>query len=149
MLHITNGTSVSLDESGVGGEVLVWVDVLPDGPVPDGLALDKLSDVRAEFLAWFLGLERVQVRHEMAERDRRVRAWRDHEEVILWFEHDLFDQLQLLQLLDYFASQADAAGRVSLVQADTYLGWMKPDELAALTDAVVKVVGTMRPSAGR
>ena len=127
MLHITNGSSVSLT-----GEVLVWADSLPDGPVPEGLALEELSQVRAEFLARFFGLQYAQVRREMAERDRRLQAWRDHDEIVLWFEHDLFDQLQLLQLLDYFASQVHAIGRVSLVQADTYLGPMQPAELAAL-----------------
>ncbi len=36
MLHVTNGTSVSLAESGLGGEILAWVDVLHEGPVPAG-----------------------------------------------------------------------------------------------------------------
>jgi hypothetical protein len=127
MLHITNGSSVNLT-----GDVLVWADSLPDGPVPEGLALEQLSEVRAEFLARFFGLEHAQVRRDMQERDRRLQAWRDHDEVVLWFEHDLFDQLQLLQLLDYFSSQEGARGRVSLVQADTYLGQMHAGELAAL-----------------
>jgi hypothetical protein len=132
MLHITNGSSVSLGESGLGGDVLVWLDSLPDGPVPRGLDLDALTLVRAAFLAGFFGIDAEQVRHDLAGRNRRLRAWRDHDEVVLWFEHDLFDQLQLLQLLDYFASENDAAGRVSLVQADTYLGCMPPEKLAEL-----------------
>jgi hypothetical protein len=28
MLHITNGSSVALDRSGIGGEIVFWVDVL-------------------------------------------------------------------------------------------------------------------------
>jgi hypothetical protein len=132
MLHITNGTSVSLGESGLGGEVLVWRDSLPDGPVPRGLDLDALTEVRATFLTRFFGIHPEDVRQDLAERNRDLRAWRDHDEVVLWFEHDLFDQLQLLQLLDYFASQKDAAGRVSLVQADTYLGHLAAEKLAEL-----------------
>jgi hypothetical protein len=132
MLHITNGTSVSLGESGIGGEVLVWRDSLPDGPVPHGLDLDALTEVRAGFLARFFDMDREEVRQDMAERNVTLRAWRDHEEVVLWFEHDLFDQLQLLQLLDYFAAEEGAAGRVSLIQADSYLGPMPPEKLADL-----------------
>ncbi len=132
MLHITNGTSVSLRDSGIGGEVLFWNDTLVDGPVPGGLDLDALTEVRASFLAGFFGLDREQVGRELSERNSRLRAWRDHDAVVLWFEHDLYDQLQLLQLIDYFASQPGAAGRVSLLQADTHLGPLKPEELAAL-----------------
>jgi hypothetical protein len=132
MLHITNGTSVSLPESGLGGEVLVWRDSLVDGPVPQGLDLDALTEVRGEFLARFFGIDREEVRQDMAERNRALRSWRDHDEIVLWFEHDLFDQLQLLQLLDYFGTEEGAEGRVSLVQADTYLGPMEPDKLAEL-----------------
>jgi hypothetical protein len=132
MLHITNGTSVSLGQSGLGGDVLVWRDSLPDGPVPRGLALDALTEVRAGFLARFFGIDPEEVRHDLVERNRDLRAWRNHDEVVLWFEHDLFDQLELLQLLDYFASENDAAGRVSLVQANTYLGPLPPEKLAEL-----------------
>jgi hypothetical protein len=28
MLHIANGSSVALDRSGIGGEIVFWVDVL-------------------------------------------------------------------------------------------------------------------------
>ena len=96
MLHITNGSSVSLPESGIGGEMLVWRDSLPDGPVPGGLDLDALTEVRADFLARFFGIAPQQVLQDLEERNRSLRAWRNHDEVVLWFEHDLFDQLQLL-----------------------------------------------------
>jgi hypothetical protein len=50
MLHITNGTSVSLADSGIAGEVLVWGDVLHEGPVPEGLELTELTRLRARYL---------------------------------------------------------------------------------------------------
>ena len=68
----------------------------------------------------------------LRDRDARIRRWRDDDEVVLWFEHDLFDQLQLLQILDYFYDEPDATGRVSLIQANDYLGPMMPEQLAAL-----------------
>ena len=37
MLHVTNGTSVSLSETVLGGDVLAWIDALHEGPVPAGL----------------------------------------------------------------------------------------------------------------
>ena len=47
--------------------------------------------------------------------------------VVLWFEHDLYDQLQLLQAL---ALAGDA--RLELIQADADLGPLPPDGLEAL-----------------
>jgi hypothetical protein len=51
---------------------------------------------------------------------------------VLWFEHDLFDQLQLLQVLA--AVPADAVGTVELVEPDGYLGPRPADELRQLWD---------------
>lgn len=53
MLHITNGDSVVdwLLAAGVPGAMLPWRDVLHEGPVPAGLSLQKLSEVRARFIA--------------------------------------------------------------------------------------------------
>jgi hypothetical protein len=51
MLHITNGESVALPQTGLPGEVIYWNDVLHDGPVPRGLELQELSRVRDEAIS--------------------------------------------------------------------------------------------------
>ena len=51
MLHITNGTSVSLADTALGGEIVCWLDVLQEGPVPSGLELAELTRLRTGFLA--------------------------------------------------------------------------------------------------
>ena len=48
MLHVTNGESVSLDSTGLGGEILTWVDVLHEGPVPSGMGLDELHRLASQ-----------------------------------------------------------------------------------------------------
>ena len=52
MLHITNGDSAAagIRKIGVPGQVLSWIDVLHEGPVPD-LGLEQLRTVRAQFVA--------------------------------------------------------------------------------------------------
>ena len=49
-------------------------------------------------------------------------GFRAHDETVLWFEHDLYDQLQLLQLLAWFAEQDLSGARPGLVSAGEYLG---------------------------
>src|SRR5215831_1372119 len=96
MLHVTNGTSVSLADTRLGGEVLVWMDVLHEGPVPSGLTDDELRRLRGIFLDAEWQTEWPASDH-LTYRDGALTA---HDEIVLWFEHDLFDQLQLIQILD-------------------------------------------------
>ena len=49
---------------------------------------------------------------------------------MLWFEHDLYDQLQLIQLLDWFAAHPHP--RLTLVCEAEYLGQMTPARAASL-----------------
>ena len=130
MLHVTNGESVSIRDTGLPGRVLCWMDVLTEGPVPRGLSLRELSRVRERFIIEFFSLPSAEV--SFAERDRTIGEFRDHEEVVLWFEHDLFDQLQLIQILDWFSSQDLGAVRLALICHDSYLGPMRAEQLTPL-----------------
>jgi len=53
VLHIVNGDCAiqALKDSGIEGDFLSWLDVLHDEPVPEGLSLEELSEVRADFIA--------------------------------------------------------------------------------------------------
>lgn len=124
MLHITNGDSVvsTFRQSRFPGVYLSWADVLHDGPVPDLPTLSALFDVRARAFADFGWGKYEQIRAGFAEREMLLNTFRKHEEVILWFEHDLFDQLQLLQLLDWFSAQDLGKVRLGLIQINSLPG---------------------------
>jgi hypothetical protein len=62
------------------------------------------------------------MRAEFAERDRTLQSFRKYPEVVLWFEHDLYDQLQLLQILDWFSQQELGSTRISLIQINEFPG---------------------------
>jgi hypothetical protein len=127
MLHITNGDSVvgTFRQVRFPGVYLAWRDVLHDGPAPQTATLSELSDVRAQALAGFGAGSYEDIRAGFAARDQALENFRKHEEVVLWFEHDLFDQLQLIQLLDWFAEQEMGKTRLSLIQVDSFPG-VKP-----------------------
>jgi DNA-binding transcriptional MerR regulator len=128
LLHVTNGESAgnTLRMTGLGGAVLSWQDVLHEGPVP-AVSEEELRTVRARFLSecgW--GSERSLL-ESLERRDRLfAQALAAGRHVVLWFEHDLYDQLQLLQAL------ALAGEGLELIQADDHLGPLGPDELEAL-----------------
>jgi hypothetical protein len=54
----------------------------------------------------------------------------EHDEIVLWFEHDLYDQLQLIQVLDGLSALRGPP--ISLVCEAEYLGNMAPERAAEL-----------------
>jgi hypothetical protein len=131
MLHVTNGDSAGslIEAAGLDGEVLAWRDVLHEGPLPEGLDAAELRATRAAFLAGCGCGTREAIEADLRARDERLAAAaRAGEEIVLWFEHDLYDQLQLLQVLDAL----DGAAGIEAILTDRHLGAMEVDEIAAL-----------------
>ena len=120
-LHLTNGDSTvpGLRGTGLIREVLPWRDVLHEGPVPD-LPDDDLRRVRAGFLAGENAGD-VGTEAELAARDRAVEDHRDGA-YVLWFEADLYDQLQVVQILARLRRLEVRPERVTLVCVGEHLG---------------------------
>src|SRR5215831_12114010 len=101
LLHVTNGESTgnTLRQTALGGAVLSWQDTLHEGPVP-ALPRRELLRIRARFLADCGWGGRQALLSSLERRDRQLLdALRDGVHVVLWFEHDLYDQLQLIDAL--------------------------------------------------
>ena len=131
MIHVTNGDcAVAVLTKAVSGTFLPWQDVLHEGPVQAGLSLDELSRERAQFVAEAFGVSFAEARKRFAARDEAFRRAREHDEIVLWFEHDLYDQLQLMQVLDALGDRPGPP--VSLVCEAEYLGMMTPERAAEL-----------------
>lgn len=131
MLHITNGDcAAAVIAKVVSGEILPWRDILHEGPVRAGLTLEELSCERAAFIAGCGWGGASEVAGSFAERDALFRRAGEHDEIVLWFEHDLYDQLQLIQVLDGLASVSGPP--ITLVCEAEYLGGMAPARAAEL-----------------
>jgi hypothetical protein len=144
VLHITNGDVAveRMREGGLPGTFLPWRDALHDGPVPMTDSLEELSAMRARFLAACGFGEEAFITKEFTERDAMLARYCDYGEIVFWFEHDLYDQLQLLQLLDWLACRPRWAP-VSLIVIGSYpgidrfvgLGQLSPQQLVGLVDS--------------
>lgn len=111
---MTNGdaTVPGLRGAGVGGTIMPWRDVLHEGPVPD-VPEDELRGIRAGFLAGGGGAD-IGTASEFAERDRTLATHRGGS-FVLWFEADLYDQLQLIQILAKLRELGVPAGQITLI----------------------------------
>lgn len=117
MLHIHNGDSTAgtAKKTAIPGEHLAWREALVCGPAPGGLSADEFRGVRAKHLAEAYGVAFEKCELELRAQEEALSAFADHEEVVLWFEHDLFCQVQLIYLLDWFAQRELGQTKLSLI----------------------------------
>ena len=92
-LHISNGDATEVPGTGLARRVVYWRDVLHEGPVPD-VTPAELRRIRAGYLSGDYGAGRTETVLGFTERDQAVAANRDGD-YVLWFEADLYDQLQI------------------------------------------------------
>jgi hypothetical protein len=52
----------------------------------------------------------------------------EHDEVVFWFEHDLYDQLLLIHHLWWLSTHRPPSTRFSIVIGTDYLGLLRPDQ---------------------
>ena len=120
---------------------MTWADPLSDGPVPGNIPDEELLRIRAAFLAG----EPEEIDEVAAD----LSSWRaavddqdGYAELVLWFEHDLFDQLNLIQLLSHLSSQPSKRP-LSMIAIDAFaghadfkgLGELSPEDFPGLFDA--------------
>jgi hypothetical protein len=137
IVHVCNGDSTadSLSLADLPGEIRVWADALDQGPVLP-VSDEEHWRRRGEFWA-SRGFRDGAGR--LAAFDHGVDEAAGAEELILWFEHDLFDQLALIRLLARLARRGLPA-QLTLVSIDRHpevpnflgLGELKPEQLAEL-----------------
>jgi len=104
MLHITNGSIVAsqIRLHAPGSNVIEWGDVLHEGPTPEGLPFVEMNAVRATFLAGQGCGEYEPILETLNLRETLLAG---NDRFTLWFEEDLFDQLQVLQILDCLSTR--------------------------------------------
>src|ERR1700683_65422 len=144
MLHITDGESVAgtLREAAVPGIVSTYGDLMYEGPAPASLNPEAWRDTRARFLsdAGYATLE--EARQYLKACEGALASFPFYEEVCIWLDHRLSDQLILIRVLDWFSRRNLAAVKLSLICIGRYpsldhfvaLGALTADQLASLAD---------------
>lgn len=137
IVHVCNGdtTADTLSLADLPGEIRVWADSLDQGPVLP-VSDEEHWKVRGAFHASRGAKGGTE---QLAAWDRGVDEAATAEELILWFEHDLFDQLALIRLLARLARRG-LPQQLTIVSIDRHpevpnflgLGQLKPEQLAEL-----------------
>jgi hypothetical protein len=134
ILNITNGDVAIniMKEAEIKGDFLGWQDFLHQGPVPRQFSLQQLSKLRANFI-YKQGLGKLDdIQKSFKQRDTKLASFQTYEKVTLWFEHDLYDQLQLLQVLAWFKINIIKETKLTLICTKNYLGECSTSEIEKL-----------------
>ncbi len=143
IVHVCNGDSTAdtLSLAELPGEIRVWADALDRGPL---LPVGDVEHYKARGDYWASHGQGSAADHaqQLATWDRGVDEATAAEELILWFEHDLFDQLALARLLSRIArgNEGRLPKQLSIVSIDRHpevpnfigLGQLRPEQLAEL-----------------
>ena len=127
MLHIHNGdsTAASAKRANIAGRHVAFRETLITGPVRTGLSTHDWIEERARFLSENYDQNLLRVRTELLDQEQVIDQARREDEVVLWFEHDLFCLINFLYLL----GRLHKARHLSMIWCPRPLGVMEEEEL--------------------
>ena len=133
-LHITNGDCAveALQKAGMSGAFLPWRDVLHWGPVPATHDWQAFDTTREAFLNSQNLVAKAVIKKQFNDRRKVMSNCHLYQRIYLWFEPDLYDQLQLLQVLVWLQQAGCDANKIQLIVTDLYLGPASEEDIQEL-----------------
>lgn len=106
-LHILNGDSTlnQFKSSEIEGETFVWREVLSDGPVHIEFGSDEFWSIRNSFMTNEFNLESGQYLKDIIPFKAIEETLSQYQEIVLWFEYDLFCQINMIALIQWIGKQ--------------------------------------------
>lgn len=99
-LHITNGSSLTkyLRELEFKDDILTWNEMLCEGPTVAGIPTPQFLEVRKNFFkeTYDLEFDEDEFKNEF---DKLENAEEKYNEIILWFEYDLFCHINMIAVI--------------------------------------------------
>ena len=120
MIHIANGDIVGSKLGNLPDEVLVWREMYDMGPLAQVSSKEEWIERRALFFENKLAIPRSLFIKNCEEQDRYLDGLNRDREIVLWFEHDRFDQTMFMYLLNELTKKEFT--NISMVTIDRYPG---------------------------
>lgn len=102
-IHVLNGDSTAqiLEKTEIKGDVVVWREMLCEGPLHKEVGSDEFWTKRYAFFEKELGVQRLEYYDKTIKEIVRLEDLSGYDNIVLWFEYDLFCQVNLLALCTY------------------------------------------------
>ncbi|WP_051261881.1 DUF1835 domain-containing protein [Desulfovibrio inopinatus] len=142
-MHVRCGSDIRdlLDLARLEGTFFEFSDPVCQGPLLGVGRDDSVIAARSHFLAHAYGFDTPEKEEQRLEQQyATLDRLQTFDDIVLWFEHDLYDQSILIRILAELAEMDDTWRKVRLVNVSRFvgkagffgLGNLKPRELAAL-----------------
>jgi hypothetical protein len=102
-LHIVNGdnTAEILKQTNLFGDILVWREMLCEGPICKLVSSDEFWKLRYAYFEENYGVSKLEYFDKTIKEIIQLDNLEGYTEVVLWFEFDLFCQVNLMALCTY------------------------------------------------
>jgi hypothetical protein len=123
ILHILNGdsTAYGFAETGLEGDVLVWREVLSEGPLEENITSGSFWSGRSEWIGETFN--DIHENYQESVLGQLAKLSDPYHEINLWFEFDLHCQVNLLGVMNYLKQKTDlSAPAIYLISPADYPG---------------------------
>jgi hypothetical protein len=120
MIHIVNGEVVGSKIGNLPGDVLVWREMYDFGPLSKDLSDKNWLNRRANFFEKKLAIPTELFIQNCTRQNRYLSEIPRETEIVLWFEHDRYDQTMLMYLLNELSKKQFK--NLSMVTINEYEG---------------------------
>lgn len=102
-LHITNGDGLTdnIKELNLGGETVVWREMLCEGPTVTQLGSSEFIELRTNFLNDYYNISKEDYEKQFVQELKKLSKVNEYDEVVLWFEFDLFSHINMLAIINH------------------------------------------------
>lgn len=111
-LHITNGDSFTtvLNELNISGDIITWREMLCEGKTINEVGSESFWRQRYEYLNRAYKITKNTFINKTLKEYRNLCNQKSQDEIVLWFEYDLFCQVNMIAVLSWLKkNRSDAA----------------------------------------
>ena len=103
ILHILNGdnTAEIFNKTSIAGDIIVWREMLCEGVVKSEVGSDDFWKSRYNFYESEFGIGKLEYFDKTIKELVKLEELSTYREVVLWFEYDLFCQVNLIAACSY------------------------------------------------
>lgn len=149
--HIRCGSDIrgALADEGVPGEFIEYSDPVCQGPAPNG---DEAVVARTRWISSTYEIPGQETEAKLRAESAALQGIDRFARITLWFEHDPYDQIILIRLLDKLGERPGLVSKLRLVQIDRHatierfvgFGQLAPMHLAALLESDARPVTSVQ-----
>jgi hypothetical protein len=139
ILHITNGDSTTnyLKKLNINGDFITWRDMLCEGKTEVKVGSEHFWKSRFDFLKQSYKITKKQFIDLTLKEYRNLCNHKSQEEIVLWFEYDLFCQINMIAVISWLKRYRKDR-KVSLVCSGEIKGKTKLFGLSELSEKQIK-----------